>query len=146
MEMLASGSCDAERLLDEPVRLVPIPIRFLLVLVVRDIPAVICGSSVGPPRAAIVTSASLSFHLSVCEEASRYTAGAPRLSVRPSSHARLSLVPNVDGSGSDSLTFFFGESSLYTREQPSSASFEKFDGICWRANEAIIGLHLVGLE
>lgn len=74
--MLASRVGDAERLLRQPVGLVPIPVRFSIVVVVVAAAARV-RSLPGAPPAAAKSVPPLAFHLSVGQKASGYPTGAP---------------------------------------------------------------------
>ena len=90
--MVANCGSDAEGLLHKPIWFVAIAIR------------TICRISVSVGHLAVwmltwrveTVAASLPFHLAICEEAAGHSAGAPRLSIRPPSHAGFSFIPDKD--------------------------------------------------
>lgn len=86
--MLATIGGDGERLLHQPVRFVSVSVRAAIRVAFDAVNAVTVGVFV---EAAASTFA---LHLTICEEASGHSAGAPRFAVRPSAHARLALVPH----------------------------------------------------
>lgn len=88
VQVLARRCRDAERLLDQAIGLVAVAVG----AVVRGV-VVLCRGCLGGAEGA---AAALALHLAVRQEAARHAAGAPRLAVRPSSHARLALVPHKD--------------------------------------------------
>ena len=106
VEMLARRVGDAERLLRQPVRLVPVPVR-LPVIVVLVAAAARVRRLAGAPPAAAKGVPSLAFHLPVGEEAPGYPARAPGFAVGPSPHACFPFVPDEDGAGPDRLPLLF---------------------------------------
>lgn len=70
MQVLASGGGDAERLLDQAIRLVAVTIRTIIRSIVFFGSRRLGSSAEG-------ASAALAFHLAVCEETARYTTRAP---------------------------------------------------------------------
>ena len=102
VEVLAVGRRDAERLLHQPVRLVPVPVRLAVVVVLVAAAARLGRLARALARAAEAATA-LPFHLAVRQEASGHPACAPRLAVRPPPHARLPLVPHEHRPGPDRL-------------------------------------------
>lgn len=107
--MLTDRGADAERLLHEAVRLVTVAIRAVITFRALSLDS---GRTWSTPAG----TTTLSFHLSICQKAARDAAGAPRLSICPSAHTCLALVPDKDGPRADRRTLLFGQSSLYTGE------------------------------
>ena len=99
--MLAVVGGDREGLLHQPVGLVAIAVRATIRVILSALHAVSVRVLVE------ATAATLSLHLTVGEEAPRYSTGTPRLAIRPSSHASLSFVPHEDRSGLDRLSLLF---------------------------------------
>lgn len=99
MEVLASGGGDAKGLLHKTVGLVSISLRLAVILVLVATAARV-GRLAGVSSTGEATT-SLALHFAVGQEATRHSAGAPRLAVGPSSHAGFSLIPDKDGAGSN---------------------------------------------
>ena len=104
--MLAGRVGDAERLLRQAVGLVPVTVRFPIVLVLVTTAARVRSLPSASPAAAECVPP-LALHLSIGQEAPRHAAGAPRLAVGPSPHACLPFIPDKDGAGPDRLPFLF---------------------------------------
>lgn len=153
--MLACRRRDAEGLLHEPVRLVPVSFGLPLLILVttaarvrrparRSTPVVASSplhSGHSLRRRVVESGPALALHLPVRQEAARDSARAPRLAVCPSSHSRFPLVPHEHRARPDRLPLLFRKSSLHPRQQPESTCLEQLDGIRRRADVAVVGLH-----
>ena len=129
--MLAFGCGNAERLLHQAIRLVPIAIRAFAIhvgifiarsITIRRLPTHSSG------HRHKVSTASLALHFSICQETPADSTRTPAPSVGPASHARFSFIPHEDGAGLYGLPFFLREASLYSRQQAASTCFEQLDG------------------
>jgi hypothetical protein len=137
MKVLAVVGRDGEGLLHEAVGLVAVAIGSTVrVLVVGGLSGVAAGILVKTARAT-----SLAFHLTVGQETSRDTTGAPRFAVSPSAHARLALIPHKHRAGFDRLPLLLGQASLHAREETDATCLEKNDCIRRRADVTVVGLH-----
>lgn len=137
MEVLAVVGSDGERLLHEAVRLVAVAIGSAVrVLVVGCLGGIAAGILVEAARAT-----SLALHLTVGQETSRDTAGAPGLAVSPSAHARLALIPDKHRARLDRLPLLLGQTPLHSREKADATCLEENDGVRGRANVAVVSLH-----
>lgn len=119
MQVLSLAGRNAEALLGQTVRLVPIAIRS-----VWSMGSICIGGGGGggvPARAVIVVGigaharSPLSFHFAVGQKTSVDSACTPALAIGPPTHACFSLIPNENGSGFNELSLLFGESPLNTR-------------------------------
>jgi hypothetical protein len=140
VQMLAGRSGDAERLLHEPVGLIPVPLRLAVIVILVTVTAVF---RLGAPFGVAEAAATLSLHLTVGQKAAGHAAGAPRLAVRPTAHARFPLVPNEHRAGSNALAFFFRKSSLHSRKVSESAGLEEPDCVRRGADHSVICFHVV---
>jgi hypothetical protein len=137
MKVLAVVGGDGEGLLHEAVRFVAVAIGSAVgVLVVGCLGGIAAGILVETARAT-----SLALHLTVGQETSRDTAGAPGLAVSPSAHARLALIPDKHRARLDRLPLLLRQTSLHSREKTDATCLEENDGIRRRANVAVVSLH-----
>lgn len=137
MKVLAVVGRDGERLLHEAVGLVTVAIGSTVrVLVVRCLSGIAAGILVEAARAT-----SLALHLTVGQETSRYTTGAPGFAVSPSAHARLALIPDKHRARLDRLPLLLGQTSLHSREKTDATCLEENNGVRGSANVAVVCLH-----
>ena len=156
MEVVARGRHDAERLLHQAVRFVSVAIRSLVLrlLQIRIVPSAILRR---PPTVGAsghgrwwrrrrkdraLAASTLTFHLSIGQEAAGDPTGTPRFPIGPPSHAGLPFIPHKDRSGLNRLPLLFRQSSLDSREQAETACLEQDDCICGCPHVACIGLHV----
>ena len=137
MKVLAVIRSDGERLLHEAVGLVTVAIGSTVrVLVVGSLGGIAAGILVEAARAT-----SLALHLTVGQETSRYTTGAPGFAVSPSAHARLALIPDKHRARLDRLPLLLGQTSLHSREKTDATCLEENNGVRGSANMAVVCLH-----
>lgn len=93
MKMLVVRGCNTERLFHQAVGLVSVAVgSFFSVHIIATISATVWSFG----RWCESATCSLALHLSVCQEASRNSTGAPTFAIGPPSHACLALVPHKD--------------------------------------------------
>lgn len=93
MQVLATGGCDAERLLHETVWLVTVSIWTLAFRVtIRGALGRLAARPLDK-RWRWCSAASLSFHFAICQEAARHATSTPGFSICPPPHACLALIP-----------------------------------------------------
>jgi len=141
VKMLTGGCGDAERLLHQTIGLVAIAVGTVLAVVLTVSRRVLLRVA-GEQRGRHAASSTLSLHLTIGQEASRYTAGTPGLAVSPPPHACLALVPDKDGTRFDGLSFLLGQTSLDPGKEADPTGFEQNDGIAWSPDVAVIGFHV----
>lgn len=139
MEVLVVVGGNGERLLDQTIRLVSIPIGSTAIRV----GILLSGAAIALSILVEAVASSLALHLAVGEKAARNPACAPGFAIGPSSHPGLSLIPDEDGSRFDRLSFLFGESALDAWEQSDATCFEQNDRVGGRAHVPIVRLHAV---
>lgn len=95
MEVLVVVGGNGERLFHQAVGFVSISIRSAIRVCLVASHAIAVRALLHP------STAPLALHFTVGEEAAGHAACAPRLTICPSSHTRLSLVPHEDRAGGD---------------------------------------------
>jgi hypothetical protein len=142
VQFLVRRGRDTERLFHETIGFVTVSIRLIDLKVSpvgRMIISIGRGTFIPTP-----STAAFALHFAVGEEGARDSACTPRLAVRPSTHARLSFVPDKHTARADRRSLLLREPSLHTREDAEATGLKHEDGICRSAHMAIVCLHTTG--